>query len=80
MTAPTGALSQPNGSASVALWPMPTSAHRPVGCIWHGCPEHGTQPATNEVCWTQKIAANDDRDLFATTALEGNADRGAPLG
>src|ERR1700732_2927625 len=28
------------------------------GCFWHGCPEHGTWPATNEAYWMQKIQAN----------------------
>jgi DNA mismatch endonuclease (patch repair protein) len=39
------------------------------GCFWHGCPQHGTQPATNEAYWTQKIGANRQRDLSTTAAL-----------
>jgi DNA mismatch endonuclease, patch repair protein len=42
------------------------------GCFWHGCPIHGTQPATNHVYWTEKIKANRDRDRSTTTALEEN--------
>lgn len=33
------------------------------GCFWHGCPKHGTIPNTNTVFWTQKIAANKERDV-----------------
>ena len=40
------------------------------GCFWHGCPEHGTWPATNEAYWTQKIEANARRDVATTAALE----------
>jgi DNA mismatch endonuclease (patch repair protein) len=42
------------------------------GCFWHGCPEHGTWPATNETYWTQKIEANRRRDLSTTARLEGD--------
>jgi DNA mismatch endonuclease, patch repair protein len=67
-------------------FPIRTSGRRPIrpdvvfpgrrvavfvdGCFWHGCPQHGTQPATNEVYWTQKIGANRDRDLSTTAALK----------
>lgn len=33
------------------------------GCFWHGCPEHGTHPKTNEEWWRWKIQRNRDRDL-----------------
>lgn len=32
------------------------------GCFWHGCPEHGTQPAANHGYWAPKIARNRERD------------------
>lgn len=42
------------------------------GCFWHGCPIHGTQPATNRTYWAQKIEANRHRDASATDALEAD--------
>lgn len=32
------------------------------GCFWHGCPEHGNQPASNPEWWRRKLAANVARD------------------
>lgn len=32
------------------------------GCYWHGCPVHGTTPATNRTYWQEKIARNKERD------------------
>jgi DNA mismatch endonuclease (patch repair protein) len=32
------------------------------GCFWHGCPEHGTRPASNAEWWQRKLAANRARD------------------
>jgi len=32
------------------------------GCFWHGCPEHGTQPKTNDEWWAQKLRRNAARD------------------
>jgi len=32
------------------------------GCFWHGCPEHGTRPATNREWWDWKLERNQDRD------------------
>lgn len=40
------------------------------GCFWHGCPVHGTQPATNRDYWAKKLEANRHRDTSTTTALE----------
>jgi DNA mismatch endonuclease (patch repair protein) len=40
------------------------------GCFWHGCPIHGTQPATNREYWAKKIDANRHRDTSTTAALE----------
>jgi DNA mismatch endonuclease (patch repair protein) len=32
------------------------------GCFWHGCPEHGTRPATNSEWWLWKLERNRARD------------------
>ena len=32
------------------------------GCFWHGCPEHGTVPATHSDYWRPKLAKNAERD------------------
>ena len=32
------------------------------GCYWHGCPDHGTWPATNADWWRAKIEGNRARD------------------
>ena len=40
------------------------------GCYWHGCPEHGTQPATNREYWAGKIARNIERDTETTAYLQ----------
>lgn len=32
------------------------------GCFWHGCPSHGTWPATNARWWRNKIEVNRARD------------------
>lgn len=32
------------------------------GCFWHGCPEHGTSPASNAAYWREKIDTNRRRD------------------
>lgn len=41
------------------------------GCFWHGCPEHGTQPASNRPFWRDKIAANQQRDRDTDRRLQG---------
>ncbi|MGH2777287.1 MAG: very short patch repair endonuclease [Actinomycetota bacterium] len=40
------------------------------GCFWHGCSEHGTQPARNSAWWRRKIAANQARDLDTDRLLD----------
>jgi DNA mismatch endonuclease, patch repair protein len=40
------------------------------GCWWHGCPEHGTQAATNTDYWGPKLDENRARDRRQTKALE----------
>jgi DNA mismatch endonuclease (patch repair protein) len=32
------------------------------GCFWHGCPDHGARPQTNQSYWDAKIARNAERD------------------
>ena len=40
------------------------------GCFWHGCPAHGTGPASNSAWWAKKIRTNQQRDADTTTHLE----------
>ncbi len=40
------------------------------GCFWHGCPEHGTVPATRREFWETKIARNRTRDREVNRALK----------
>jgi DNA mismatch endonuclease, patch repair protein len=40
------------------------------GCFWHGCPSHGTRPATNSTYWNQKIDRNIARDRARDASLE----------
>ncbi len=39
------------------------------GCFWHGCPQHGTQPASNEEFWKRKLAKNISRDMLVNRTL-----------
>ena len=52
---------------------MFTASHVAVfvdGCFWHGCPEHGTIPRTNQVLWEAKIRANQLRDEETNSILK----------
>lgn len=40
------------------------------GCFWHGCPEHGVRPASNEDWWRWKIERNQARDRDTNRLLE----------
>jgi DNA mismatch endonuclease, patch repair protein len=40
------------------------------GCFWHSCPEHATQPATNEAFWVAKLTRNKLRDHLVTRTLK----------
>lgn len=40
------------------------------GCFWHGCPDHGSTPASNRDFWATKIAGNRARDAETTALLE----------
>jgi DNA mismatch endonuclease, patch repair protein len=39
------------------------------GCFWHGCPKHGTQPATRRAFWKNKFARNKTRDRLVNRTL-----------
>lgn len=39
------------------------------GCFWHGCPAHGTWPASNSSFWRSKIEGNASRDRGTDDAL-----------
>lgn len=39
------------------------------GCFWHGCPEHGTWPKSNEAWWREKLKANERRDRACDESL-----------
>lgn len=40
------------------------------GCFWHGCPEHGSRPATNSDYWSEKVLRNQTRDRDTDAVLE----------
>ena len=40
------------------------------GCFWHGCPDHGNLPRSNQEWWKQKLAANAARDMDTNRLLE----------
>ncbi len=39
------------------------------GCFWHGCPEHGTRPRSNEQWWQDKLERNRRRDADTNARL-----------
>ena len=39
------------------------------GCFWHGCPQHGTQPATRRAFWKKKFTRNKMRDRLVNRTL-----------
>ncbi|MEE8342211.1 MAG: very short patch repair endonuclease [Gammaproteobacteria bacterium] len=39
------------------------------GCFWHGCPVHGSIPATNKRFWKKKLKSNVERDREVTERL-----------
>lgn len=43
-----------------------------LGCFWHACPEHGTQPKSNALWWAQKLAKNQARDRDTETRLRAS--------
>lgn len=40
------------------------------GCFWHGCPEHGSTPKSNQDFWREKIQRNKERDRDTVERLE----------
>jgi DNA mismatch endonuclease, patch repair protein len=40
------------------------------GCFWHGCPVHGSLPATNRRFWTLKLKRNTERDRVVGRELK----------
>lgn len=42
------------------------------GCFWHGCPLHGSIPATNKRFWKKKLARNMERDREVIEMLSGS--------
>ena len=39
------------------------------GCFWHGCPTHGSIPASNRSFWLRKIKRNCERDRAVNRQL-----------
>lgn len=39
------------------------------GCFWHSCPLHRSQPKVNGAWWTEKLAANRQRDADTNRRL-----------
>ena len=39
------------------------------GCFWHGCPKHGSIPATNHLFWRKKLEGNGTRDRLVSRTL-----------
>jgi DNA mismatch endonuclease (patch repair protein) len=39
------------------------------GCFWHGCPDHGSLPASNQLFWSQKLSRNKARDKLVRSTL-----------
>jgi len=40
------------------------------GCFWHGCPEHGNHPRTNQQWWAAKLDRNRQRDRNTDERLQ----------
>lgn len=40
------------------------------GCFWHGCPTHGSVPASNRDFWSAKLERNKRRDRVVNTELK----------
>lgn len=52
------------------VFPGPKVAVFVDGCFWHGCPIHYSRPRSREEFWSQKLAANTERDSRLTLRLE----------
>jgi DNA mismatch endonuclease (patch repair protein) len=42
------------------------------GCFWHGCPVHGTMPASNRTFWQAKLDRNIQRDRLVARTLKAS--------
>jgi DNA mismatch endonuclease, patch repair protein len=42
------------------------------GCFWHGCPIHGSVPATNQMFWRNKLSRNKKRDKVVGQKLKNS--------
>ncbi|HWV51726.1 very short patch repair endonuclease [Pseudorhodoplanes sp.] len=40
------------------------------GCFWHGCPRHGSVPASNREFWSAKLERNKKRDRLVVRELK----------
>ncbi|MEW6637207.1 MAG: very short patch repair endonuclease [Actinomycetota bacterium] len=52
------------------VFPGPKVAVSVDGCFWHGCPAHYSRPRSREEFWSEKLAANVERDSRLTIGLE----------
>lgn len=52
------------------VFPGPKVAVSVDGCFWHGCPVHYSRPRSREEFWSEKLAANVERDSRITLGLE----------
>lgn len=52
------------------VFPGPKVTVSVDGCFWHGCPAHYSRPRSREEFWSQKLAANTERDSRLTLRLE----------
>jgi DNA mismatch endonuclease, patch repair protein len=39
------------------------------GCFWHGCPQHGRKPSSNQIYWFAKLERNQNRDRIVARTL-----------
>jgi DNA mismatch endonuclease (patch repair protein) len=42
------------------------------GCFWHGCPVHGSVPASNHMFWARKLDRNKKRDRVVRRGLKAS--------
>jgi DNA mismatch endonuclease (patch repair protein) len=42
------------------------------GCFWHGCPDHGTTPKSNQAWWRAKLAGTAARDRKVDDSLRSS--------
>ena len=45
-------------------------AVRLMGCFWHGCPDHYSEPKSNVEFWRQKVLRNKARDQKTKSILQ----------